>query len=340
MRLKTGLAAALAALLLSVSTWPLPAAGAADTLPAQLSDAAFWKMIADFSEPDGYYQYVVITSNETMYQYPVPQLAKSTIPGGVYMGVGPEQNFTYIAAIRPKIAFIVDIRRDMMLEHLMYKAIFEMSADRPDFVAMLFSRKRPAGLTADSSVQAIFRAYAQAKSDPELTEKYFKDIMARLKTKRQFALSENDERRIRTIYLTFAREGVVSFSASLLSPGYTTLMTTTASDGRNWSYLASPENYARIKAMHEKNLIVPLVGDFAGPKTIRAVGRYVRDHAAVVSVFYLSNVEDYIQQWTAYAGNIASLPTDASSVFIRWAIGAGAPWLASIPDFVRSGTVR
>jgi hypothetical protein len=265
---------------------------------------------------------------------------KSIAPGGVYMGVGPEQNFTYIAAVRPKIAFIVDIRRDMMLEHLMYKAIFEMSPDRPDFVGMLFSRKRRPELTADSSVQAIFRAYAQAKADPELAEKYLKEIMARLKVKHEFALSEGDERRIRAIYFTFAREGVVSFSASLMSPGYMTLMTTAASDGRNWSYLASSENYGRIKAMHEKNLIVPLVGDFAGPKTIRAVARYLRDHDAIVNVFYLSNVEDYIQQWTAYSGNIASLPVNTSSLFIRWAIGAGAPWLASISDFLRTGTIR
>src|SRR5262249_48052805 len=131
---------------------------AADTLPAELSDAAFWKMISDYSEPEGYFQYTVITSNETAYQQVLPQLTKSIAPGGTYLGVGPEQNFTYIAALRSKMAFIVDIRRDMMLEHLMYKAVFEMSADRPDFVANLFSRRRPASLTASSSVESIFDA--------------------------------------------------------------------------------------------------------------------------------------------------------------------------------------
>ena len=100
-------------------------------------------MITDFSEPDGYYQYTVITSNETAYQEVLPQLVKAIAPGSIYLGVGPEQNFTYISALRPRMAFIVDIRRDMMLEHLMYKAVFEMSADRADFVANLFSRARP-----------------------------------------------------------------------------------------------------------------------------------------------------------------------------------------------------
>src|SRR5262245_17467818 len=78
---------------------------AADTLPAQLSDAAYWKMISDFSEPDGVYAFQVVTSNETAYQQILPELTKSIAPGGVYFGVGPEQNFTYIAALRPKIAF-------------------------------------------------------------------------------------------------------------------------------------------------------------------------------------------------------------------------------------------
>ena len=84
------------------------------------------------------------------------------------MGVGPEQNFTYIAALKPAMAFIVDVRRGNLQMHLMYKALFEMSADRPDFVSRLFSRKRPAGLTAASNVRDIFQAYAVgARPDDE-----------------------------------------------------------------------------------------------------------------------------------------------------------------------------
>src|SRR5213593_2739736 len=153
MRLKVGLAAFVAALALLISP-----SRAADTIPSQLTDAEYWKMISDFSEPDGYFQLKIITSNETSYQYVLPQLTKNARTGGAYLGVGPEQNFTYIAGVQPEIAFLIDIRRDMMLEHLLYKAIFETSADRPDFVSNLFSRRRPAQLTAESSVDAIFDA--------------------------------------------------------------------------------------------------------------------------------------------------------------------------------------
>src|SRR5262245_41765049 len=215
---------------------------AADTLPSRLSDAEYWKLITEFSEPDKYFQLEIITSNEVAYQHVLPQATKSAPPGGTYLGVGPEQNFTYIAALRPKIAFLVDIRRDMLLEHLMYKAIFEMSANRAEFVGNLFSRRRPPQLTPDSSVQAIFLVYASIKADPEFAEENLKNIMSRLKVTHGFAIRDADERRIRSIYLTFAREGVVTFMSSLESPGYTQLMTSTDAVGRNWSYLANDEN--------------------------------------------------------------------------------------------------
>src|SRR5215510_2005213 len=142
----------------------------AETLPPTLSDSEYWKMINDFSEPAGYYQYNVITSNETSYQYSIPDLMKTPRAGGAYLGVGPEQNFTYIAALQPKIAFIFDIRREMMLEHLMYKSVFEMSSNRLEFVANLFSRKTPAQLGADSPVGAIFQAFERVPADPMLAE--------------------------------------------------------------------------------------------------------------------------------------------------------------------------
>src|SRR4051794_37560524 len=102
----------------------------ADTLPAQLSDTEFWKMITDFSEPDGRFNMEIITSNEVSYQEVIPDLRKNVPLGGVYIGVAPEQNFTYMSAMRSHMGFIVDIRRDNMLEHLMYKAIFEMLRNR------------------------------------------------------------------------------------------------------------------------------------------------------------------------------------------------------------------
>ena len=78
-------------------------------------------MITDFSEAGGYFRSDNFLSNEAGYQHVIPLLKKSIRPGGVYLGVGPEQNFTYVVALEPKMAFIVDIRRQNMLEHLLIK---------------------------------------------------------------------------------------------------------------------------------------------------------------------------------------------------------------------------
>jgi hypothetical protein len=143
--------------------------------------------------------------------------------------------------------------------------------------------------------------------------------------------------------------------------GYAALMTATDEQGMAWSYLASDENFQFVREMERKNLIVPLVGNFAGPKTIRAVGTYLREHGAAVTMFYTSNVEQYLFQqgddWRRYYSNVATLPLDASSIFIRsshYAFGAASQrrqyggmnyvmLLCSIPDLTKAfiaGRVR
>src|SRR5436309_11445833 len=134
---------------------------AAANLPSRLGDVEFWRMISEFSEAGGYFRSDNFLSNEAGYQYVIPALKRTAqvLPGGVYLGVGPEQNFTYIVAFDAKMAFIVDIRRGNTLEHLLYKALMEVSRDRIEFLSRLFSRPRPAALVVDSAPEVIFRAY-------------------------------------------------------------------------------------------------------------------------------------------------------------------------------------
>src|SRR6478735_4636388 len=78
-----------------------------------------------------------IVSNEIALQDVLPELERTH--RGAYIGVGPEQNLTYITALEPSIAFVVDLQRGNMLLHLMYKALIELSADRADFLSRLFA---------------------------------------------------------------------------------------------------------------------------------------------------------------------------------------------------------
>ena len=73
-------------------------------------------------------------------------------------------------------------------------------------------------------------------------------------------------------------------------------------------------------------MLLPVVGNFAGPKAIRAVGGWLKEHNAVVSAFYLSNVEQYLNMdgiWNDFCANAATLPIDETSQFIRSYRGGG-----------------
>jgi hypothetical protein len=298
---------------------------AADTLPAQYTDAEFWRMVTEFSEAGGDYQFQNFVSNEISYQEVLPELSRLAKPGGVYLGVASEQNFTYIDVVRPKVAFIFDLRRQNTLQLLMYKALFEMADNRADFVSLLFSRKRPAGLDANSSAAALFQAIADAKPDPQLYAATLQGIKDRLIRQHRFALSADDQQKLEYVFNVFYRGGprmdygFASTAPNPFVPSYHMLAVTNDGRGKNWVYLEREESYRRIREMQQKNLIVPLVGDFTGGKAIRTVAQYVKDKGSTISVFYISNVEDYIQpKWSDYLSNLAALPVDNATLLIRF----------------------
>ena len=303
---------------------------AAGSLPARLSDQEFWGLVSRLSEPGGSFRSENLLSNELRLQYVIPDLMRTVPRGRAYLGVGPEQNFTYIAVVQPSMAFIVDIRRGNLQLQLMYKALFELSADRVEFVSRLFSRRMPDGVSASSTVMEIFDAIATAEPSEALYERNLKAIQAHLAGKHGFALPADDVSGIEHIYHFFyafgpginyaSSESDTPLNAGNYRPSYAELMTATDSTGHNRSYLASEEAFGIVKALETKNLVVPVVGDFAGPRALRAVGTYLKSQSAVVSAFYVSNVEQYLRAervWPTFCGNAARLPFDDDSVFIR-----------------------
>ena len=323
---------------------------AADTLPGRLSDEELWRLIVDLSEPGGPFIFENFVSNEITFQRVIPELKKTATRHGAYLGVGPEQNFTYIAALEPKIAFIIDIRRQNMLEQLLYKALFEISNDRADFVSHLFSRPRPRGLNKASTADELFSAFKYYFPDPRLFDRTLKDVRRILTAVHHFPLTAVDHETIEMVFKTFREGGPsINYAFDRHAPGlnsnhtYAALMTASDEDGAQWSYLATEDRYRRVQEMQRKNLIVPLVGDFAGPKTLLAVGAYLKEHGARVSVFYASNVEEYIRKplgnYTRFCSSVASLPVDSGSTFIRWTSGtAPRTFLGSMAEFIDAFT--
>ena len=297
-------------------------------LPARLSDREFWRLVDSLSEPNGYFQSDNLVSNEDTFQYVIPELLRIVAPGGAYMGVGPDQNFTYIVATRPRIAFITDIRRGNLQEHLMYKALLELSSDRAEFLSRLFSRRRPSGLGPASTVAELFEAYLNLPLSSSLRDENLKAMLDLLSRQHGGPLSEEDQAGIANVYDTFVRVGpTLSYSVNSFGrggpmryPSYQDLQMANDGQGMSRAYLASEENFVFLRTMERDNRLIPLVGDFAGPKALRSVGQYLAEHGATVSAFYTSNVEQYLFQngvWPAFARNVGTLPLDEQSTFIR-----------------------
>ena len=314
-------------------------------VPARLADTTFWRLMQEYSEPAGTFRSENFVSNETSLQWVLPSLTRRIAPGGVYLGVAPDQNFTLMAALRPSIAFIIDIRHQNAMQHLMYKALIETSATRAEFLAKLFARAPLTGVDTASPVGQLFDALAKQPADSARYRANLAMITDRLVRGHGFALSDTERVSLGCVYGAFFTQGpglTYGYASECRNPGafgyggmggaggmrggfrmptYQAMVMETDSAGVDWSYLGSEERYRVVREMELRNLIVPLTGNFAGPKTLRAVGQWASAHDARVTTFYVSNVEQYLFQQgdeaRRFYENVATLPVDSTSTFVR-----------------------
>jgi len=297
-----------------------------EALPQRLDDRTFWSIVSEFSEANGFFRSDNLVSNETAFQHVIPALKTQVMPASAYIGVGPDQNFTYIAALKPRISFIIDIRRQNMLLHLIYKALIEQSPTRAEFLSRLFSRPLPAGLAAANTPDSMLAAFHDEDPDPVAYERNRQDIRRVLMHDHGFSLTYSDLGLIDYVYKAFYSAGPeIRYSFGRGNgwqpfPTYRDLMVEHDLDGVQRSYLASEALYGTLRDLEQRNLIVPVVGDFGGPKALRSVARYLDIHHATVSVFYTSNVEQYLfhsDAWQHFYENVAAMPIDSRSTFVR-----------------------
>jgi hypothetical protein len=315
-----------------VSAQGMPSSSAQQrSLPARLADSTFWTLVGDISEPGGYFR---ITDNFTSNEMEVGELSTmlraAAVSGGVYLGVGPEQNLSYIAAIRPQMAFIIDIRRQAVIQHLMFKAMFELANDRADFLTLLFARPRPNGLDSTTAIARVWEAFGNVPTDTALGRRTADRVTAHLTKTHGFTFTRDEAAQLQSVIRAFqdygpgistrsgsggGRGGPAGGRGFADMTGYSL-----DSAGKPQSFLSSEDNFRYVKRLHERNLIVPVSGDFGGPKAIRAISAWLKEHDATVSAFYVSNVEQYLFQDgkdKAFYDNVATLPMTPKSVFIR-----------------------
>jgi len=291
--------------------------------PSSLTDSAFAALSARLSEPGGYFDTDNLISNEDSYLHPLTTLRRVGVMGGVYVGVGPDQNFSYIAAIRPRVAFIVDIRRDNLLEHLLFKGIFALSSSRADYLSLLFGRRVAVDTTGQSgkSIAALLTELARAPPDTMVPAR----VLARVR-RLGIPLSSADLSTIARFHSTFVSEGPsLRFNThgrapQWYDPEFRQLAAERDRNGREASFLASEDAFRFVKSLEDHNLVILVVGDFAGPHALSAVAGWMKLNHESLSAMYTSNVEQYLFRnggFDAFARNVSGFPRDAKSVMIR-----------------------
>jgi hypothetical protein len=293
------------------------------TLPRALSDGEFTALAESLSEPGGSFG---ISDNFVSNEPHLAENARWLRPaGGAYIGVGPEQNFTYISRAQPEIAFIVDIRRENRNLHLLYKALFELAADRADFLARLFSRAPAASHRPGANVEELFAQVDAAGRSPDGYASNLSLVRERLTKVHQLPLTPEDLRDIERALQAFADAGpeihfwgTRAVDRDTVRPSYRTLMSVRDLTGQSRSFLSTDAAFGFVKDLQSRNLIVPVIGDFGGAGAIRRVGDYLRSRGSMVQAFYGSNVSVYLtrQQARAYCGYLRTLPAAPDASFI------------------------
>ena len=297
--------------------------------PQSLTGAEFSRLVRELSEDGGFFRSDNFTSNETSYLHVTDKLRELGATGGAYMGVGPEQNLSYIAKIRPRIAIIVDIRRQAVIQHLLYKAVFQLSPTRSQFLARLLSRPLPKekekAAALEASVRDMVTYFRQASPDNEAYTANLAEIRKTIENDFQFPLVEADQASLDYVYRSFRTQGLnISYQmgrgGSGGFPDLGDLIIEPDLRGRLGNFLAVTEDYEFVRDLQRRNMLIPVVGNFGGKKALAAVGDYLRKNGYTVTAFYLSNVEQYLFDdglFSAFANNVRKLPLTDKSLFIR-----------------------
>jgi hypothetical protein len=315
----------------------------------QAAQAPLASLIEQLSEPNGEFDTDNLISNEQSYLHVVPALEQAGT-GGVYIGVGPDQNFSYIARLRPTEAFIVDIRRDNLLLHLLFKAIFGVARNRVEYLGLLTGRPAPDRVDTwrDAGIEKIVAYFDEAKpSAPAAAAEEVERLHAAIR-KIGVPLTAKDFATIDRFHAAFKNEGLslqfrsAGRPAREYYPTYRDLLLETDRKGRKLCYLASEDDFQFLKTLEARDGLIPVVGDLSGPHAVAAIGQLMNQRGERLSAFYVSNVENYLFRdgaYTRYIENLKRLPHSDRSLIIR-AIFGGYSVADSVPGYYSTSTVQ
>jgi len=308
--------------------------------------SGFAARIASLSEPAGYFDTDNLISNERSYLHVAPVLRDLARrgAGGVYLGVGPDQNFSYIAHARPALAILVDVRRDNLLLHLLFKAIFAESQSRVDYLALLTGRQPPAAGT-DWSRQSVDALVTFIDGAPRLTDARLAALRGRMAALiRGFGvpMSDADRATIDRFHRRFIDAGLgLQFNSTGRAPQadyptYRDLLLEVDRQGARQNFLAAESDFQFVKGLHARDQVIPIVGNLAGQNALASVARFLVESRLKMSAFYTSNVEFYLFRdgsFPDFVTNLGRLPHDPAAVIVRSVFPAGSAGAARVPGY-------
>ena len=311
------------------------AAAAVSTPAAQVpATSTFAAEIAALSEPGGYFDTDNLISNERSYLHVIPDLAAAKVRGGAYIGVGPDQNFSYLAHVRPAVAFMLDIRRDNLLLHLLFKTLFGMSRTRVEYLALLLGRPAPDPI-AGWEGRPIERIVSYLDGTRPLAPAAVAALRDRVDERLSalgLPLSAADRQTIASFHQQFIAAGLsLQFHSAGRAPQfdyptYRDLILEVDRGGQRRSFLASEADFQFVKGLQDRDLVIPVVGNLAGPSALAAIGKAIVKRGERLSAFYSSNVEFYLfrdNSFGRFIANLSKVPRADKAVVIRSVFSGG-----------------
>lgn len=308
--------------------------------PAQQSYAELYHLL---SEPGGYFDSDNLISNETSYLHALDDLRARGVSGGVFIGVGPDQGFSYIAETRPQLAIMIDIRRDAMLQHLMFRSLFQRTRNRMEYLAGLIGATVPnvtrwTGKPIEQIIAVLDTAQRNELEFTRWSTRILEDARAS-----GINLTADDMATIQRFRREFHDMGLdLRYTSKNRPPrmSYPTLRQLILEQDRAGnlaSYLASEERWRVVQELQKRDRVLVATGDLAGTHAVRAISAYLRQQGLPVSVLYTSNVEQYLFQFgtfNAFADNIVTLPFAPNAVIIRSYFNRGGGHPFAVPGHI------
>jgi len=199
--------------------------------------------------------------------------------GGGYVGVGTDQNFTFIAWARSEYAYLMDFDPVVVAINRIHLHFIDISPDYTSFRNLWIRKDKRASLKIirdhfqkDPDYTTILKAYYIATGT-----RSWSPVPERLRTL---------ERLTRTYPLK--------------------------------TFVNQPADYEYIRTLVKQGRIRAVPGNLNGIKTFTGINNAARDLGVPIRILYTSNAEDYFRSYSKeFRMNISDMPVDETGLLIR-----------------------